>query len=152
MTYRSLLVFLDQGAQRAARSRAAIRLALALCGPFSALALVANAQAESRGELLYATHCIACHTTQMHWRDQKVATDWSRLKSEVRRWQRTAALDWSEADIVEVARYLNDSIYRFAQTPEPSASLGPQPGRKGSDEWSFLTVRQARCRPLPQAL
>ena len=112
-----------------------------LCGLFSALALATFAQAESRGELLYATHCIACHTTQMHWRDQRVATDWSRLKAEVRRWQGTAALNWSEADIVEVARYLNESIYRFAQAPEPSALLGPQPGRKRSDECSVLTAR-----------
>ena len=113
----------------------------ALCGLLGVLALAVSAQAESRGELLYATHCIACHTTQMHWRDQRVATDWSRLKAEVRRWQGTAALNWSEADIVEVARYLNESIYRFAQAPEPSALLGPQPGRKRSDECSVLTAR-----------
>ena len=107
----------------------------------SAVAFVAGAQAESRGELLYATHCIACHTTQMHWRDQRIATDWIRLKAEVRRWQRTAALNWSEADIVEVARYLNESIYRFAKTPEPLALLGAQPGRKRSDEYLNLTAR-----------
>ena len=107
----------------------------------SAVAFVAGAQAESRGELLYATHCIACHTTQMHWRDQRIATDWIRLKAEVRRWQRTAALNWGEADIVEVARYLNESIYRFTKTPEPLASLGPQPGRKRSDECLDLTAR-----------
>ena len=50
-------------------------------------------------------------------------------------------LNWSEADIVEVARYLNESIYRFAQTPDPLASLGPQPSRKRSDECSVLTAR-----------
>ena len=112
-----------------------------LCGLFSALALATSARAESRGELLYATHCIACHTSQMHWRDQKVATDWTRLKAEVRRWQGTAALNWSEADIVEVARYLNESIYRFSQTSDPLASLSPQPDRKRSNECSVLTTR-----------
>jgi len=113
----------------------------ASCGLLGALALAMSAQAESRGELLYATHCIACHTTQMHWRDQRIATDWSRLKAEVRRWQRTAALNWNEADIVEVTRYLNDSIYRFSQPSEPSASLGSQPGCKRSGECAVLTVR-----------
>ncbi len=112
-----------------------------LSGLLGLLALAVSARAESRGELLYATHCIACHTTQMHWRDQRIATDWSRLKTEVRRWQRTAALNWSEADIVEVARYLNESIYRFAQAPEPSASLGLQPGRKRSGECRVLTIQ-----------
>jgi len=33
----------------------------------------------SRGELLYSTHCIACHTAQVHWRDKKQATDWELL-------------------------------------------------------------------------
>ena len=105
-----------------------------LCGLLSALALATPARAESRGELLYSAHCIACHTSQMHWRDQRVATDWTRLKAEVRRWQNTAALNWSEADILEVARYLNESIYRFPQTSDPLASMSPKPGRTRSNE------------------
>ena len=108
---------------------------------FSAVALVAPAQAELRGELLYATHCIACHTTQVHWRDQRIATDWTRLNAEVRRWQGTAARNWSEAEIVEVARYLNESIYRFSQPSDPLASLSPKLGRKRGDECFVLTAR-----------
>lgn len=86
------------------------------------------AQAESRGELLYSTHCIACHTTQMHWRDQRLATDWASLKALVRRWQGVAQLGWNDDDIVEVARHLNDSIYRFPQTSDPVTSM-PSPAR-----------------------
>ncbi|MDP1534777.1 MAG: cytochrome C, partial [Rubrivivax sp.] len=63
---------------------------------------------QSRGALLYATHCIACHSTQMHWRDKRVATDWASLRAEVQRWQGHAQLRWSEDDITEVARYLNE--------------------------------------------
>lgn len=70
----------------------------------------------SRGELLYTTHCIACHSTQMHWREKKLATDWPSLKAQVQRWQATARLEWSDADVTEVARYLNDTIYRLPQT------------------------------------
>lgn len=81
------------------------------------------AQAESRGELLYATHCIGCHTAQVHWRDKTLATDWSSLKRQVRRWQAANSLGWSEADVVDVTRYLNDSFYRFAQTSDPLNSL-----------------------------
>jgi len=51
------------------------------------LALAPGAQAQSRGELLYLTHCGECHTTQMQWRDKKAATDWASLKFQVRRWQ-----------------------------------------------------------------
>ena len=85
--------------------------------------VAASAMAQSRGELLYTTHCVACHTTQLHWRDGRAARDWTTLKFQVRRWQDAASLGWSDSDIQEVARYLNDAIYRFEQTDRPTASL-----------------------------
>ena len=81
---------------------------------------IANAQSAtdtSRGELLYSTHCIACHSAQIHWRDKKIATNWITLKEEVGRWQRTAGLGWREEDVTAVARYLNTLYYRF---PSPN--------------------------------
>jgi mono/diheme cytochrome c family protein len=72
--------------------------------------------AEGRGELLYRTHCIACHTTQMHWRDRRLATSWQSLKALVWRWQTATQLRWTDADVTEVARFLNDTIYGFPQT------------------------------------
>jgi mono/diheme cytochrome c family protein len=72
----------------------------------------------SRGQALYGTHCIACHNTQVHWRDAKLATDWLSLKAQVSRWQERAGLAWSNADVVEVARYLNDAIYRYPQSSD----------------------------------
>lgn len=71
-----------------------------------------------RGQLLYSTHCIACHTEQVHWRDKRQATDWITLKAQVRRWQAAARLQWSEDDIAEVARHLNDTIYHYRQTTD----------------------------------
>lgn len=76
---------------------------------------------ETRGELLYTTHCVTCHTTQMHWRANRMATDWGSLTAQVRRWQGNAGLQWSDADINEVARHLNNTIYRF---PQPGDQLG----------------------------
>ena len=70
--------------------------------------------APSRGELLYATHCIACHTTEVHWRQKRLAVDWGSLNQQVRRWAGNAGLGWSDDEIVEVARYLNAVHYRFA--------------------------------------
>ena len=71
-----------------------------------------------RGELLYSTHCIGCHNAQLHWRDKKAANNWASLKAEVERWQKTSGLGWREADVTDVARYLNALYYRF---PEPQA-------------------------------
>ena len=52
-----------------------------------ALAVLAPAHAQtaapSRGQLLYGTHCVECHTTQMHWRAQRLARDWDSLKGQV---------------------------------------------------------------------
>jgi mono/diheme cytochrome c family protein len=71
----------------------------------------------TRGELLYSTHCIACHSSQVHWREKKLVTDWTSLQSQVRRWQEVSGLGWSNEDIAEVARYLNALHYRY---PSPN--------------------------------
>ena len=84
----------------------------------------APAQAQSRGEMLYSTHCITCHTTEIHWRDKSLVTDWNTLKVQVKRWQGVAMLGWSEADILEVARYLNQIHYRIEPSTIPIASAG----------------------------
>ena len=83
----------------------------------ASLAVVPLANAESRGELLYSTHCIACHSTQVHWRDDKQATDWAGLEAQVRRWQAANMLRWNDDDIGSVTRYLNDTFYHFAPRP-----------------------------------
>ena len=87
---------------------------------------VSSAVAQSRGELLYTTHCIACHTTEVHWRDNRSAKDWPSLKAQVRRWQDAASLAWGDSDILDVSRYLNETIYHFEQTVDPVSSSGPR--------------------------
>lgn len=86
-----------------------------------AAALAAPAAAQNRGELLYTTHCSACHSEQIHWRSAKAVTDWASLKAEVLKWQGMARLAWSEDDVTDVARFLNERIYRF-ETPLAAAS------------------------------
>jgi len=85
---------------------------LVLAAAFS-VALAAAAQTPSRGALLYDTHCIACHTKEVHWRERKLASDWQSLAAETRRWQRNIGLGWSDEEIDDVVRYLNTTIYRF---------------------------------------
>ena len=98
--------------------RASVAAALA------AGAAVAFAQGADRGALLYATHCVECHTTQMHWREQRQARDWSTLRWQVRRWQGEARLGWTADDINAVARHLTDTIYRFPEErADASAAL-----------------------------
>ena len=49
----------------------------------------------------------------MHWRAQRKAVDWETLRFQVRRWQGVVGLGWSDTDIDDTARYLNDTIYKF---------------------------------------
>ena len=93
-------------------------IALTALAGASALSNAQSVPSETRGQLLYNTHCISCHTTQMHWRNDKKAFDWDSLKGQVRRWQSNAGLQWEDADITEVARHLNDTIYNYPQTAD----------------------------------
>ena len=93
-------------------------LRLAIPAMFSVAAAAQSTPAPTRGQLLYTTHCVACHDSKMHWRDERRATDWPSLKVQVRQWQASIGLQWSEADIVEVARHLNTAIYRYPQTSD----------------------------------
>jgi mono/diheme cytochrome c family protein len=69
-------------------------------------------RAPDRGELLYETHCIACHDREVHWRDGRLVSDWRSLRAEVRRWQAMASLGWTDDEIDEVARLLQSRHYR----------------------------------------
>ncbi len=111
---------------------------LASCAGIGALTLALSARAESRGELLYSTHCIECHTSQMHWRDKKLATNWDSLKAQVQRWQANATLGWNEQDVVEVTRYLNDTFYRFPQSPGSRSAWAAPP----SGAWPVRSIER----------
>jgi mono/diheme cytochrome c family protein len=71
------------------------------------------ARAESRGEMLYSLHCGNCHAQQVHWRQNKLATNPLRLRQEVIRWKNNAAPEWNNDDLDEVTRYLDAAFYRF---------------------------------------
>lgn len=56
-------------------------LLLVLASGLPAAAQPADA---TRGQLLYATHCIECHAVQMHWRTPTRVHDWESLKAQGR--------------------------------------------------------------------
>jgi mono/diheme cytochrome c family protein len=78
---------------------------------------------ETRGELLYATHCSACHSSEIHWRKLQSATDWNSLETQVRRWQYNIGLGWRNEEIADVVWYLNEAYYGF---PLPGGLGYPQ--------------------------
>lgn len=104
---------------------------LLVCLCLGGMARAQGTVAPSRGELLYATHCSGCHTTQLHWRAKKLVTNWLRLKAEVDRWQKLTGLGWRDEEVTEVAGYLNTRYYHFAlpvaaHSPQGSATQRPR--------------------------
>src|SRR5215471_12293925 len=91
---------------------------------------VASADVQ-RGRLLYETHCVACHTTQAHWRDKHIVKSWADLLYQVARMQKNAGQDWSSGEIGDVAAYLNERFYKMpcpkqgCESPEASADRRP---------------------------
>ena len=80
------------------------------------LSLAQPVYSETRGELLYLIHCKSCHTSKVHWREKKLATNWLSLKAQVLRWQSNIGLDWGEDEITDVTHYLNATYYHFLVT------------------------------------
>lgn len=85
------------------------------------LAQEASGAGAGRGQLLYEAHCIQCHTTQMHWREARVARDWRTLREQVEGWQARIGERWTAEDVDAVARHLNTTIYHY---PVPSEQAG----------------------------
>jgi len=93
---------------------AALLVALAACGSSPPATPVAAAAADvQRGKLLYETNCSSCHTTQPHWRSQRLVGDWPELVAQVTRWQGVAGLNWTSEEIRDVAIFLNEEFYRL---------------------------------------
>lgn len=99
---------------RPAAAALALTLVVMRAWPGAVALPEALAPEPSRGELLYDTHCLQCHTEQIHWREHKLVRDWPSLRAQVDRWQRAARLAWTAEDVGAVAAYLNATVYRFA--------------------------------------
>jgi mono/diheme cytochrome c family protein len=67
----------------------------------------------SRGEALYANHCVSCHTCKAHTRREPLVKNLDELAREVDRWQANQKLKWKSEDQAEVVEYLNRTFYRF---------------------------------------
>jgi hypothetical protein len=90
---------------------------LAGCGAFSSPESSQRARADMmRGGELYRTHCHECHTSRVHWRDQRLVRSWDDLRYQVTRWQKIAGQNWSREDVDDVAAYLNRTFYEVPCT------------------------------------
>lgn len=69
--------------------------------------------AASRGQLLYENHCISCHESLVHIREQQQARTPAQLRTRVRYWADYLQLRWGRDEVEEVANHLDSQYYRF---------------------------------------
>jgi mono/diheme cytochrome c family protein len=101
-----------------------LAITMSLLWGIYALIHVLPAHSETRGEMLYSLHCKSCHTSEVHWREGKLATNWLSLKAQVFRWQNNIELGWGEDEITDVTRYLNSTHYHFQITDKNDLLTG----------------------------
>jgi mono/diheme cytochrome c family protein len=80
------------------------------------LVLVASlpAIAESEGQQLHDQRCLACHSTEVYTRDNRMIQSASGLKTQVERCAKGAAkVDWTPEQIAAVTQYLENNFYHF---------------------------------------
>lgn len=66
-----------------------------------------------RGQLLYENHCMACHESLVHIRNNQSTRSLPDLQRQVRHWADYLHLHWSEEEVGEVERYLDSRYYKF---------------------------------------
>ena len=67
-----------------------------------------------RGEALYLNHCLSCHESTAHIREDRHAETMDELRRWVARWAVQLNLGWSRREIEDVTTYLNRTYYRFS--------------------------------------
>ena len=67
----------------------------------------------ARGSLLYENHCMVCHTSVVHIREDRKATSREEIRSWVERWQKELGLPWTSVDVDDVVEFLNNRYYKL---------------------------------------
>ena len=66
-----------------------------------------------RGGALYENHCVVCHTSKVHRREPRAASNSVQLYKIVDNWQAERGLRWSREETDDVVSYLRFTQYNF---------------------------------------
>lgn len=70
-----------------------------------------------RGKLLYNARCVGCHDKSVHVRESRKALTIEGIRAQVRRWDAFMGGAWGQAEVDDVATYLNELYYKFPCPP-----------------------------------
>lgn len=78
----------------------------------------AGAADTERGKLLYENHCMSCHESVVHIRENRRARGLGEVYWQTTRWAVTERLEWRYEEVRDVAQYLNNEFYKFDERLE----------------------------------
>lgn len=90
------------------------RLKISVLSVCLAAPLPCTAQVD-RGQGLYENHCQECHDNQVHTRTKSKPKSLKQLRAWVINMSVYSDLDWGNAEIDDLTRYLNQQIYQFPE-------------------------------------
>ena len=73
------------------------------------------AQNFERGRYLYENHCQACHSDQLHRRENSKVKSLQDLRRHIASWGEHAGEKWESEEINDVMYYLDRTFYHFGQ-------------------------------------
>ena len=77
-----------------------------------------------RGESLYLNHCLSCHESTAHIRENRRAKTLAEVRRWVARWSAQLELGWGLNEVDDVTAYLNRTYYRLGDVS--GAPCGPR--------------------------
>lgn len=86
-------------------------LGAALCS-LAAAAPSSGADAQA-GKALHEASCLKCHGTEVYKSAQRKIGSPEALRAQVARCAKAAEVAWTEAQVADVAAYLDEAFYRF---------------------------------------
>ena len=88
---------------------------MVLVGAFPADGQAADTE---RGKMLYENHCMSCHESVLHIREDRRAKALGEIYWQTTRWAVMQQLEWRYDDVRDVAQYLNNQFYKFDERME----------------------------------
>ena len=92
------------------------RRLLRFLGPVLTVATLAPAWADrpdpQRGRMLYENHCMDCHESRVHIREQHRAESLAEVWWQTVRWARELRLGWRQDEFADVSLYLHQQFYQ----------------------------------------
>ena len=90
--------------------------AIITAGVILCLSTSAQGADSGRGELLYENHCLGCHESKVHVRDNHKVNSIDEIRAQVIRWARNQMLEWGPSEINDVVDYLDEHFYHYGLT------------------------------------